>query len=129
MTKVTMKMQPVNLPEEEGGTMMLCLAVEGHAGYAPKGKDIVCAAVSMLVQALAGALTRLDAYDLYDFCVDGEKDTGTAVITAVPTHEGWPRVRGMFDTALTGFTLLEKSYPAYVSAGDLFKEEDRIYER
>ena len=129
MTKVSMKMQPVKSPEGEGGSMLLCLTVEGHAGYAPRGKDIVCAAVSMLVQALAGALTRLDAYDLYDFCIDGQKEKGTVCITAAPTHEGWPRVRGMFDAALTGFDLLAKSYPAYVSAENLFKEEDRIYER
>ena len=29
------------------------LRAEGHAGYAPKGQDIVCAAVSTLMQALA----------------------------------------------------------------------------
>lgn len=32
------------------------LTVEGHAGYAPKGQDIVCAAVSALMYALIGAL-------------------------------------------------------------------------
>ena len=29
------------------------LSVSGHAGYAPEGQDIVCAAVSALVQTLA----------------------------------------------------------------------------
>ena len=32
------------------------LTLEGHAGYAPTGKDIVCAAVSALVLALAERL-------------------------------------------------------------------------
>ena len=32
------------------------LTLEGHAGYAPAGKDIVCAAVSALVLALAERL-------------------------------------------------------------------------
>ena len=32
------------------------LHVAGHAGYANKGQDIVCAAVSTLVNNLAGAL-------------------------------------------------------------------------
>lgn len=32
------------------------VTVQGHAGYAPKGEDIVCAAVSALTYALIGAL-------------------------------------------------------------------------
>jgi uncharacterized protein YsxB (DUF464 family) len=32
------------------------LTVFGHAGYAEKGQDVVCAAVSALVYALAGTL-------------------------------------------------------------------------
>lgn len=37
----------------------LSLAVEGHAGFALKGQDIVCAAVSVLVETLALNLERL----------------------------------------------------------------------
>ena len=32
------------------------ITVSGHAGYAPAGQDIVCAAVSALTYALAGYL-------------------------------------------------------------------------
>lgn len=32
------------------------LTIDGHAGYAEKGKDIVCAAVSALVQGLIRSL-------------------------------------------------------------------------
>ena len=32
------------------------VTVQGHADFAPKGEDIVCAAVSALVYALIGAL-------------------------------------------------------------------------
>lgn len=32
------------------------ITVSGHAGYAPAGQDIVCAAVSALMYALAGYL-------------------------------------------------------------------------
>ena len=43
-----------------------CLTVDGHAGQAEKGKDIVCAGVSALVSALAYMLTDLspDALDI-----------------------------------------------------------------
>ncbi len=128
MTKVNMRMDPVVLPDSKEDTYMLCLTVEGHAGYAPKGQDIVCAAVSVLVQALAGALSRLDENRLFDFAVDGIADSGCAGITAVPTSQGWDRVYGMFQMALTGFYLLGKAYPDYVSTGDLFAEEEKLYE-
>lgn len=35
------------------------LTVEGHAGYAETGKDIVCAAVSALTQTLIAGIERL----------------------------------------------------------------------
>ena len=34
------------------------VTVMGHAGYAPKGQDIVCAAASALVFALIGSLRQ-----------------------------------------------------------------------
>ena len=36
------------------------VSVSGHAGYGPKGSDIVCAAVSMLSQSLAAALEQAE---------------------------------------------------------------------
>jgi uncharacterized protein YsxB (DUF464 family) len=39
-------MQLIVITHEEGR-----ITIEGHAGYAPHGQDIVCAAVSTLVQA------------------------------------------------------------------------------
>lgn len=37
------------------------LTLHGHAGYAPRGQDIVCAAVSALLYALVAALEEKDA--------------------------------------------------------------------
>lgn len=45
------------------------LTVKGHAGYAERGKDIVCAAVSALVQGLMHSLNALtDDIFSYDAC-------------------------------------------------------------
>lgn len=41
-----------------------CLTVNGHAGQAEEGKDIVCAGVSALVYALAYTLTKLEPKEL-----------------------------------------------------------------
>ena len=37
----------------------LCLEVTGHAGWAPRGSDLVCAGVSVLTATLAAAMTAL----------------------------------------------------------------------
>lgn len=45
------------------------IAVDGHAGYAEKGNDIVCAAVSALAQTLADSLDSFtDDRVVYDQC-------------------------------------------------------------
>lgn len=41
----------IYVADPEGGK--LTMRAEGHAGYAPAGQDIVCAAVSCLMQTLA----------------------------------------------------------------------------
>lgn len=60
----------------------LTLTVSGHAGYAPKGQDIVCAGVSTLVYTLisscrceiAGETVRVkDDRHLYDAVLTGLK--------------------------------------------------------
>jgi uncharacterized protein YsxB (DUF464 family) len=36
-----------------------CVTIDGHAGYAPAGQDIVCAAVSALVQTFIASVEEL----------------------------------------------------------------------
>lgn len=44
--------------------------IEGHAGYAPKGQDIVCAAVSALYETLLESFEQLAPNDWYKEIVD-----------------------------------------------------------
>ena len=114
MTTVQIKTNTVQLPGIEQPCQSLRLVVAGHACYGEKGRDIVCAAESILVQSLACALAGLDSSLLADLAVDGVAGSGCAVITAVATPAGTQRVRGIMETACTGFCLLAKHYPAHV---------------
>lgn len=38
-----------------------CITIDGHAGYAPAGQDIVCAAVSALVATFIASIEELTA--------------------------------------------------------------------
>lgn len=86
------------------------LAVSGHADYAPEGQDIVCAAVSVLVQTLAN---KVDAAArsgrLLTSCVQhGE----TFVVQALP--KPGPNnlmVASWFDFVEEGLRALAEAYP------------------
>jgi uncharacterized protein YsxB (DUF464 family) len=118
MTQIEIAIEPVRLPDaggERGAVVQeLRMTVCGHANYAPKGQDIVCAAVSVLMQAMACTLAKMGRGTLYDLEVDGVAGSGCVGITAIPAEAGSERVRGVFETAIMGFCLLSEAYPAYV---------------
>ncbi|MDR1955369.1 MAG: ribosomal-processing cysteine protease Prp [Treponema sp.] len=45
----------IDLALDEAGVLMAC-GVQGHAGAGPKGRDVVCAAVSVLTKTALGVL-------------------------------------------------------------------------
>ena len=82
------------------------ITVDGHAGYAEAGKDIVCAAVSALVQTLILSLDNL---------------TDDRVARAI--HDGHVRLeyknlseRGqlLVDSFFAGICGIAQAYPAYL---------------
>lgn len=78
------------------------LTTEGHAGFGPHGADIVCAAVSMLGQALLAWLGD----GAQEVCLDKGRFSVTA--------QGGESVEAAFDMAATGLALLGESYPQNV---------------
>ena len=89
------------------------LLVEGHSGYAKCGRDIVCAGVSTLVQALAKALRNLGEHVRLD--IETDQSRARYNISAKAEHEYLSYVNGAFDVALCGFRLLSSAYPENVN--------------
>ena len=81
------------------------LFVKGHADFAQKGQDIVCAAVSILVQTLADCLDEMSSY--YDI---GRDDDG--VITHIGAAGKNAAILG--ETTLHGLQLVANAYPDFV---------------
>jgi uncharacterized protein YsxB (DUF464 family) len=78
------------------------LVIEGHAGYAPRGYDIVCEAVSILSETLAA-------------CYPPERVTeitpGRAELDITDlTHDE----ETLLNAYLTGMRMLADTYPAHV---------------
>lgn len=78
------------------------LTVEGHAGYAEPGKDIICAAASTLVISLRDAMA--DSEVPFDETVGD----GYAQITCEDE-----KAREWFYMAMRGFLTLAGMYPEY----------------
>ena len=88
------------------------VTLRGHAGYAPPGEDIVCAAASALVFALIGALEEKGLLrELVDQCqqegsIHPSHDPDEVVEDLVVLHRGtlfeWRIYREGFDVARQG---------------------------
>lgn len=90
------------------------LTARGHAGAAPRGEDLVCCAVSTLVQTLAQRV--LDLYS--DGCVIGFPTTTLSAeescVEAVGVGNG-VTVRCAYETIVTGLQMLAEQWPQYVT--------------
>lgn len=81
------------------------LAVNGHAGQAPRGQDIVCAGISAISFALLGYLQQCEA-EIREISGGG----GSLTVDCT----GGERVENAFDMALVGYLTIAKNYPQNV---------------
>ncbi len=84
----------------------MILRAEGHAGYAPKGQDIVCAAVSVLMQTLACSVGTCMGNDGKGFSVVCKKSNDNIA---------------KFELVTDGLALLQREYPEnvrYINAAE-----------
>ena len=91
------------------GCEYLAVKVEGHAGSAEPGKDIVCASASILAYTLASIIKACDPNSNINL------DGGIATIEC--DYRDHPRaelIKNSFDFAFAGYSQLEHNYPQYV---------------
>lgn len=82
------------------------LHAKGHAGYAEQGKDIVCAAVSILLFTL---IESINESDLLQQPIVVQRE-GNTFIRLVPKIENTGKIRGVFDVVANGFILLQENF-------------------
>ena len=82
------------------------ITVSGHAGYAEKGHDIVCAAVSILIYNLQNSIERLtDDTVGFSFCPD---------VTIIEYGTLSAQGRLLVNSFINGLELLSANYPQNV---------------
>lgn len=92
----------------------LTLKLKGHAGQADIGRDIVCAATSILTYTVAQIVK-------YESKNGGLKNPptiklkkGNAIVSCEPTEEKYAELLHSYCVAEVGYTLIQHNYPQYV---------------
>lgn len=105
----------VNLTKDANG--IIEVRVKGHSGYAPHGKDIVCSAVSAVVQtALLGIIDASESEVLYEI----DEKTGYlkfAVPKAASERENIKQ-QAILRAMEIGLLDIEKGYKTFVKLED-----------
>lgn len=95
-------------PKEDG----MALVAEGHAGMAPRGRDIVCAGVSALLYGFAAYLESLIPCEAEGTPhLECEEGDGALRLT---THGLGGAERRGWAVVTAGLRLIEEAYPACV---------------
>ena len=89
----------------------LCMSVKGHAGSAPAGEDLVCAAASILAWTLVDMVT--ETAEFYGH-VKVREHGAEITVRAAPDDDCEERCRAVFETVACGFSLLAEKYPEYM---------------
>lgn len=92
----------------------LSLLVAGHAGFAPAGRDIVCAAASILVYTAAELVRDMERRGQLSRPPVIRLKPGEAEIRFTPRDDCRQRAETGLQTALLGFSLLARKYPRYL---------------
>ena len=92
----------------------IILKVEGHAGQAEHGHDIVCSAASILTYTIAQYLHYINERGGLQKKPHIVLNNGDALIVARPTEKYMGEVLNAFFVAEVGFSLLSQNYPQFV---------------
>ena len=87
-----------------------CIKLEGHAGYAPHGTDIVCASVSILLQTFVASVE--------DLCTDKLKTDITSGNAVIQYRDLTEQAQVLLDSFLIGINMIADSYPSNVRVID-----------
>ena len=96
-------------------TRYLRLTVEGHAGSADKGHDLVCASASILAYTVAQLVQAMEHHgDLVGKPCIELNEGDASIILRCKDDDIYAEARHTFFVAQTGYSLLAHNFPQYV---------------
>lgn len=104
-------MLKVGFEQKEG---KLTLILDGHAGQADIGHDIVCASCSILAYTVAQCVKDAEKRGCLKSPPEIVLDSGYSVISCKPTDDTLIDMQNIYLFAETGYNLLAHNYPQFV---------------
>ena len=101
------------------------MVMDGHAGAAPKGEDLICAAASMLCYTAGQAVQFLWEQGKLKCRPKIQIREGRAVIIATPKKEAEAETLYLFWVVQAGAWVLARNYPRFVRTFPISLEEKR----
>ena len=92
----------------------LSLRLEGHAGYAEIGNDIVCASATILAGTVAQLVMEADHKGDLESAPEIKLEPGDSLISCKPTEETMDKMKNIYSFAKTGYVVLAYNNPQYV---------------
>ena len=102
----------------------ITLVVNGHAGAAREGEDIVCASASILAYTAAQTLRFMYEEGGLKEKPEIKVERGDAFISVKPNDDRYKEALHTFFVVQVGFLLLSRNYPNYVTLKS-FGESER----
>lgn len=100
--------------KEQRDKNALVLIVKGHAGMDVEGRDIVCAAASILAHTLTQIVLTMDTAGKLSEKPKVKLSKGDAEITCNPVEAFYMEAKHAFVFAGRGYTLLHQNFPDYL---------------
>ena len=94
---------------------ILGFAIQGHAGYAESGSDIVCAAVSVLAQ---NTVNSIEQFTQDGFSADVDEEEGGLYLNMEPGYSKESKL--LLDSLILGLQGIEEEYMDYLDV--IFEE-------
>ena len=92
----------------------LTLKIDGHAGQADIGHDIVCASCSILAYTVAQLVNNAEAVGDLVEAPEIKLESGNAIVSCIPSEEVYNTILGIYMFAEVGYKLLAHSFPQFV---------------
>lgn len=92
----------------------IILTLQGHAGQAEKGRDIVCASASILAYTVAQVVAELRDKGKLKRKPTLRLEEGDISIVCRPTKDAYAQAMHTYAIAQVGYALLQNTYPEYV---------------
>lgn len=108
----------VTIQIESKGNQVFAISFSGHSGWDENGKDIVCAAISALLQALIIGLEEVLGYSDIRQEMDLKQDNMPYIKIWIPSPYG-DKQEVLVNTITRSLKEIAKSYPDYVEISEV----------